>query len=423
MPFPPHRLRAPRQARLLSGGVGLAGMAGQTARSDLAEQEPPTDAHRRGDQAMPIYRRNGSDVWYIDVRTPGGKRIRQTTGTTDKPEAQELHDKLKHELWRFAKFGEKPSHAFDEAALRFLQESAGEPGYVNKALHIRHFRQHFAGRKLETLTRDEIFTALPTVNQRTREPRPVSKTTRNLYLSTIRVMLNTALKDWEWIERVPSLPAIPGNVKRIRWITREEAQRLLDAIASDWMRDVAMLGFATGLRQANLLGLEWSQVDLVKRRAWIHPDQAKARRPIGVPLNSEAVEVIRRQLGKHNTFVFVRKGEPIAKWDIGQWNRAVERAGIEHFRFHDVRHTWASWHVQGGTPLPRLMELGGWSKYENVLRYAHLAPDHLAPHAEAVTIWAQDGLASAGQGPAGRGNVEAVGEIVARSPEPLLRSA
>ncbi|MEX3961654.1 tyrosine-type recombinase/integrase [Paraburkholderia sp. EG286B] len=343
------------------------------------------------------------------MRTPGGKRIRQTAGTTDRKQAQELHDKIKHELWRFAKFGERPSRTFDEAALRFLQESAGEPDYANKVLHLRHFRRHFAGRELESLTRDEIFTALPTVNQRTREPRPISKATRNLYLSTIRVMLNTALKDWEWVERVPTLPAIPGNVKRIRWITRAEAQRLLEAISTDWMRDVAMLGFATGLRQANLLGLEWSQIDLVKRRAWIHADQAKARRPIGVPLNAEAVDVIRRQLGKHNTYVFTRKGEPVLKWDIGQWNRAVERAGIGHFRFHDVRHTWASWHVQSGTPLPRLMELGGWSKYENVLRYAHLAPDHLAPHADAVTIWAQDGSGSVDVAEIGPGYAEAAG--------------
>ncbi|QGZ54294.1 tyrosine-type recombinase/integrase [Paraburkholderia acidiphila] len=368
-------------------------------------------------------RKRENGVYYLDVRTPGGKRIRQTTGTADKAEAQELHDKVKHELWRAAKFGERPSRTFDEAALRFLQESAGTADYANKALHIRHFREHFGGRKLDSLTRDEIFAALPTVNRRTREPRPVSKATKNLYLSTIRVMLNTALNDWEWVEHMPKLPAIPGNAKRIRWITREEAQRLLEAISADWMRDVAILGFATGLRQANLLGLEWSQVDLVKRRAWIHPDQAKARRPIGVPLNAEAVDVIRRQLGKHNTYVFTRKGKPIAKWDIGQWDRAVARAGIEHFRFHDVRHTWASWHVQSGTPLPRLMELGAWSKYENVLRYAHLAPDHLAPHADAVTIWAQDGSASAGRGTGGGEDVEAAGGIVARLPEPLLRSA
>ena len=59
------------------------------------------------------------------------------------------------------------------------------------------------------------------------------------------------------------------------------------------------------------------------------------------------------------------------------WKRALRRAGITEFRFHDLRHTWASWHVTNGTSLQELMELGGWKSYEMVLRYAHLAPDHL----------------------------------------------
>jgi integrase len=340
---------------------------------------------------MSIRKRNDSDVWHIDIRTPSGGRVRHSTGTTNKKEAQEYHDKLKADLWRVAKLGEKPSRTFDEAALRFLTEHAGTVDYTNKAIHIRHFREVFSGRKLDSITRDEIFSALPEISGRNKEPTRLSNTTKNRYISTMRAMLNTAMRDWEWVEKVPRLSELPTGTKRIRWITRDEAQRLIATIATDWMRDVTILGFATGLRQANLLGLEWSQLDLVKRRAWIHPDQAKARKPIGVPLNSEAVATIRRNIGRHETFVFVRGKKPVVKWDIGQWDRAVERAGIENFRFHDVRHTWASWHVQSGTPLNRLMELGGWSKYEMVLRYAHLAPDHLAEHANAVTIWSHDG--------------------------------
>jgi integrase len=60
------------------------------------------------------------------------------------------------------------------------------------------------------------------------------------------------------------------------------------------------------------------------------------------------------------------------------WKRALRRVGITDFRFHDLRHTWASWHVTNGTSLQELMELGGWKSYEMVLRYAHLAPDHLS---------------------------------------------
>ena len=64
------------------------------------------------------------------------------------------------------------------------------------------------------------------------------------------------------------------------------------------------------------------------------------------------------------------------------WKQALKRAGIKHFRWHDLRHTWASWHVQSGTPLQVLQELGGWSSYEMMLRYAHLSAGHLADYAE-----------------------------------------
>ena len=69
---------------------------------------------------------------------------------------------------------------------------------------------------------------------------------------------------------------------------------------------------------------------------------------------------------------------PVARCSTKAWKRAVERAGIDPgFRWHDLRHTWASWHVQNGTPLQELMGLGRWASYEMVLRYAHLAADHL----------------------------------------------
>jgi len=58
------------------------------------------------------------------------------------------------------------------------------------------------------------------------------------------------------------------------------------------------------------------------------------------------------------------------------------RAGLDDLRFHDLRHTWASWHVQAGTPLPVLQQLGGWASYQMVLRYAHLGRDHIAAYAD-----------------------------------------
>ncbi len=158
----------------------------------------------------------------------------------------------------------------------------------------------------------------------------------------------------------------------------------------------AMMQFtlATGLRESNVTQLEWSQVDMKKQCAWIHADQVKTNKSIAVPLNTDAMRVIRQQIGKNETFVFTYKGEPVTRANNHAWQKALKRAGIEDFRWHDLRHTWASWHVQNGTPLHALQELGGWSSADMVRRYAHLSQQHLAGYADnvcekVVTNWSQ----------------------------------
>lgn len=124
----------------------------------------------------------------------------------------------------------------------------------------------------------------------------------------------------------------------------------------------------------NVTGLEWNQVDIGCRVAWIHADQAKAGKAILVPLNAGAMAILPRQAGKHPTRVFAFKGRPIFQAGRGAWKKALVRAGIKDFRWHDLRHTWASW---PGMPLNVLQELGAWERVEMVRRYAHLTADHL----------------------------------------------
>jgi integrase len=80
--------------------------------------------------------------------------------------------------------------------------------------------------------------------------------------------------------------------------------------------------------------------------------------------------------------VFSYRGKRITQVSTKTWYATLAKVGIEDFRWHDLRHTWASWHVQAGTPLFALQEMGGWSSAKMVRRYAHLAADHLAPYAE-----------------------------------------
>jgi integrase len=104
-----------------------------------------------------------------------------------------------------------------------------------------------------------------------------------------------------------------------------------------------------------------------------------------VPLSKKAVVIIREQLGKHDSHVFTYQGNPVIQVNTKAWRQALQRAGIKDFRWHDLRHTWASWHVQAGTPLHVLQELGGWESVEMVRRYAHLSSEHLAGYVDRLS--------------------------------------
>src|SRR5262249_15570179 len=205
--------------------------------------------------------------------------------------------------------------------------------------------------------------------------------TVNGTLEGLRAILRRAVDDWEWLGRAPRVRMLKEPKRRVRYLTHEEAQKLLAALPSH-LKDMAALTLETGLRRANVTGLQWTQVDLKHRRAWIHPDQAKARKAIAVPLNSNAVAIITKRIEIHPTHVFSFKGKPITQVSTKAWYQALRQAGISDFRWHDLRHTWASWHAQQGTPMSVLQELGGWESEEMVRRYAHFSPEHLTPYAD-----------------------------------------
>ena len=323
---------------------------------------------------MSLYRRK--DVWWVRFTTPAGQRVRRSTGTADRGQAQEFHDRLKAEFWKTQKLGEKPRRVWEDAVVRWMKEKAHKATLACDRMHFRWLDAHLGGLSLDEITRDVIDRVIEA-----RLADGVSNATVNRLLQVLRAVLRKAEREWEWIDRAPIIRLLPELKRRIRWLTRDEADRLLTELP-EHLAEMMRISLATGLREANVIGLEWSQVDLERRTAWIHPDQAKGRKAIAVPLNAEAMLVLRRQQGKHPRWVFTFQGRRVAKANNHAWRKALTRAGISNFRWHDLRHTWASWHVQAGTPLHVLQELGGWESPEMVQRYAHLSTDHLAEHAE-----------------------------------------
>ena len=322
-------------------------------------------------------RKRGS-VWWIDFVAPNGERVRRTTETDNKAQALELHDKLKAEVWRIDKLGERPRRIWNDAVIRWLKEQSHKASIESDKIHLRWLDKHLSGRDLETINR----TLIDRITE-TKLAEDVTNATVNRVLEVLRAILRRCVEEWEWIDKAPKIRMLKEPTRRIRFLTREEAQRLLAELPVH-LANMAAFALATGLRRANVTGLRWQQIDLDRSLAWIHPDQAKARKAIAVPLNAEALAIVRSLQGKHTTHVFTYKGNTITQVSTKTWYMALERAGIKDFRWHDLRHTWASWHVQSGTPLFALQELGGWESSEMVRRYAHLAADHLAPYAEGL---------------------------------------
>jgi integrase len=342
-----------RAAQLMRCHVSTAGEIARAGKIGGKQGGPRLDVRRgrsasstsgRGDVAL-----QARGVWWLYV-THHGERFRRSTGVRDKRDAQRIHDELKARLWKQQRGGTLHS------ALAKWAQDKGEPDQYRVGKLIREIRDvPLAGIDLEALAK-----AIP----------GRSAGTYNRYVNVLHAAGVKGLKP----RKSP-----PG---RIRWLTAEEWVALRAAMPGAW-RPMADFGIATGLRQANVFWLEWAQVDSARRKAWIHPDEAKSRAPIGIPLSEAAMAVLEQQRGKSEVWVFpMADGNPLPKLKSRDWKAAVTRAGIAACTWHDLRHTWATWHIMGGTPLEVLQRLGGWKDLRMVLKYAHLADSFVDRYAE-----------------------------------------
>lgn len=336
---------------------------------------------------MSLYRRKDSPYWWIKLAPIPGESgpLQQSAGTADKRKAQELHDRLKAARWEQSRLGIRPRRTWEDAVLRWLQETSQKRTHEDDKAKLRWLDGFLAGRELQAIDRDLIDQV-----KFSRE-RVASKGTANRYLALMRSILRKACHEWEWIDRVPKFNLFREAEGRVRALTQGEFERLLQQLPPH-LADMATFAVATGLRAGNVKGLEWGWVDLERQHAWIPGSRHKNGKAHAVPLNETAMAVLRNQTGKHPVRVFTYRGRPVGQLNTRAWSNALRRAGIEDFRWHDLRHTFATWHRQAGTPTHELQRLGGWKTGAMVERYAHLAPDALqgaAARLDALTSYAR----------------------------------
>jgi integrase len=211
---------------------------------------------------------------------------------------------------------------------------------------------------------------------------PVGPATQVRYLAVIRHAFSVAISDWGWLPHNPAghvrTPREPRG--RVRYLSNDERKSLLATCQESQDRrlyPIVVVALSTGARQGELMALRWPEVDLVRAQAVVDGKNGERR---ALALSDQAIAVF-RDMGKvrslHTDLVFATV-DGRARFPREIWNKVVADAKVKNFRFHDLRHTFASYLAMSGATLPELAAALGHKTLAMVQRYAHLAPAHTA---------------------------------------------
>lgn len=324
---------------------------------------------------MSIYIREPENGVYWMRFKCQNRRVHESTGFTDRARAQEAHDRRRLQVLDETRLGRKPDRTWDEAAGEWLIQHAGKRSIEKDRVILRWLHPYLGGLRLSRIDRELLETI------RRAKIKATSPSTANRYMALVRAILRAAWRDWEWTENVPKIGMSRIDTGRTIAIDRDQAARLIAELPPH-LALMARFTLETGLRRHNVTHLRWSHIDLARQLLWIPADCMKGGKPLVAPLSGAAMQILRQQTGVHPEFVFVYQGRPVYQTSTRAFKEAARRAGLPGLRWHDLRHAWASWLAQDGTPLLALQELGGWQSPAMVRRYAHFEAEHLRAYVE-----------------------------------------
>lgn len=207
--------------------------------------------------------------------------------------------------------------------------------------------------------------------------------TVNHYLSVLSAAFKTAVKEWHWIDASPmaGVAKIAEPRGRVRFLSEDERKALLEACAKNHdLYTVVVLALSTGARRGEILGLRWPHVDLNRCVITLCDTKNGERRVL--PLAGPALELMRERCklrAINDDRVFPNANKQGAEMNIRRtWAEAVAVAKLDDFRFHDLRHSAASYLAMNGATLAELAEILGHKTLAMVKRYAHLTEQHTA---------------------------------------------
>jgi integrase len=313
-----------------------------------------------------------SKDWYINYRIHG-RQYKRKIGPNKKLAEQVLHDiELKQAKGEYLGVHEVKKITFADFLDEYLPWAS-----VNKGANTYALNRFCADRLRETFTGYLAgLTAKQAEEYKVKRRQAVSPATVNRELALLKHMCTKAV-EWGYLKANPlaSVKFLKEPPGRLRYLTLEEMDALL-AACSPHLRPIVITALHTGMRKSEILGLTWQDIDFGAKTITVR--QTKNNEPKVIPMNQSLYEELQRLPRRlHSAYVFCNvQGE---RYDEVKrsFKTACRKAGIVDFRFHDLRHSFASHLVMNGINLKTVQHLLGHKDIRMTLRYAHLSREHL----------------------------------------------
>ncbi|MEL0583461.1 MAG: site-specific integrase [Candidatus Thiodiazotropha sp. (ex. Lucinoma kazani)] len=341
-----------------------------------------------------IHQRPDSPYWWATIPNGRGGSTRRSTRISIADDPQGLKAKAVRAGWIADGPPEPPviGESFDDLMLAYLgQVTPTKRDPERDHVSAKALYPVFSGKALADIGAAEVRGYIAMRTQAERAPGTINKE-----IGLMSAALNWAKRELEWDVGNPWCQRkLKEPAGRNRWLTQEEADLLLkssrEARRAPHLVDFIRLGLHSGMRTMEMLGLEWSRVDLSSRLLYLGAGDQKNGTVGSIPLNKVAREAVlsrARFRAEHcpgSPWVFCnKKGRQIASVKTG-FKLAVERAGLENVHPHDLRRTFGSWLVQAGVDIHRVSELMRHSDIRTTSKvYAHLSPRNLADAVEVL---------------------------------------
>jgi integrase len=319
---------------------------------------------------MSVYKRG--DNWCIDF-TFHGQRVREMIGPSRKG-AEKVISKRKAEIAenKFLDVREAPDpvkfYNFAKEYLAWAKANKTLNSYNRDLTSMRHLEEEFKEKNIHEISQEQI------EKYRIKRKEVVGICSINRELALLKHLYTKAI-EWEKVTENPAKKVkvrLNEEIQRVRFLMPQEISRLLSH-CPDNLKPIVTVALHTGCRKEEVLSLRWTQVNL--ETGIIHLPKTKNHNPRNIKMN-QTVKKTLSNIEKKGEFVFCKVNGERFSILPGPFEEVVKKAGIEDFRFHDLRHTFASNLVMAGVNILTVKELLGHKRLDMTLRYAHLAPNY-----------------------------------------------